>query len=234
MLVIVPSRGRPQNIDRLIEAWKATVRGKTLLLIVTDPDDPEAPAYEAMQLGQHGNRFGHIILDAGGKRLRLGGILNWIGRAYATETPVRAIGFMGDDHVPRTEGWDAAVADALTELGSGIVYGNDLLQGERLPTAAFMTSDIIRTLRWMCPPGLEHLYIDDAWRELGQGMGRLRYLPDVVIEHLHPAAGKAQRDPGYDEANHPDQDQRDKHTFLTWYREELPLNLELLRARGLC
>jgi hypothetical protein len=127
-----------------------------------------------------------------------------------------------------------AITDALTELGSGIAYGNDLLQGERLPTAAFMTSDIIRTLGWMCPPTLEHLYIDNAWLELGRAMGRLRYLPDVVLEHLHPDAGKAQQDQTYAEANHPDRDRRDKAAFEAWRRDGLPRDLELLRAAGIC
>lgn len=236
MVVIVPSRGRPANAARLIEAWKATTRGETLLAIVTDADDPEAYAYDELQLGEHGHGFiGRFILGAvDGQRLRLGGILNRIGYGYATESFARVIGFMGDDCVPRTEGWDLAVTDALTELGSGIVYGNDLLQGEKLPTAAFMTSDIIRTLGWMCPPTLEHLYIDNAWLELGRSMGRLRYLPEVVLEHMHPDAGKAVQDGTYREANAPERDRRDRAAFEAWRSVQLPRDLELLRAAGLC
>lgn len=234
LIVIVPSRGRPGNIPRLIEAWKQTVRGNTLLLMITDPDDPELSGYSDLQIGANGNTFGHIIFDSGESRLRLGGILNYIGYAYATESPTRCVGFMGDDHLPRTEGWDTAVTAALTALGSGIVYGDDLLQGEKLPTAAFMTADIIRTLGWMAPPGLVHLYIDDAWRELGQAMGRLKYLPDVVIEHMHPAAHKAPWDHRYAEVNAPTVDAADKATFDAWMANDLARNVEALRAAGLC
>lgn len=234
LLVIVPSRGRPENVARLMEAWKATVSGDTKLFVITDPDDPRANDYDEVQIGASDDRFGRIILDPGGERLRLGGILNYIGYAYAHETPLPVLGFMGDDHLPRTVGWDLAVLGTLQELGSGIVYGNDLLQGERLPTAAFMTSDIIRTLGWMVPPGLVHLYIDDAWRELGAAMGRLRYLPDVVIEHLHPAAGKAPRDSRYDEVNSPERDRLDRAAFDAWMRDGLPGNVAKLREAGLC
>lgn len=198
LAVIVPSRGRPHNVARLIETCRATIRGNTQLLVVTDPDDPEASAYEQMQIGANGETFGHIVLGSSPQSLRLGGILNYISYGLATETPIRAIGFMGDDHLPRTDGWDRAVIDALNTLGPGsIVYGNDLLQGERLPTAAFMTADIIQTLGYMVPAGLQHMFADDAWKAWGEGAGRLRYMPEVVIEHMHPAVGKAQQDSRY-------------------------------------
>ena len=234
MTVIVPSRGRPENIRRLAEAWIATgASSGTALIVAVDEDDPQRHEYEelAPSIADFG---GVLILNTSEPRIRLGGILNYLGYAYATESLSQYIGFMGDDHLPRTPCWDTAVSGALDDLGSGIVYGNDLLQGEKLPTAAFMTADIIRTLGSMCPPTLEHLYIDNAWLELGRAMGRLRYLPDVVIEHLHPAAGKAATDQTYAEANAPDRYRRDRAAFETWRSDGLPRDLELLRAAGVC
>jgi len=35
-----------------------------------------------------------------------------------------------------------------------------------------------------------HLTIDDAFMDIGAGLGRLTFLPKVLIEHLHPAGGK--------------------------------------------
>lgn len=230
LVVIVPSRGRPQNIGRLVDAWLDTTLADTDLVVAVDEDDPQLDEYQAVRLPFAGTlRIG--------QRQRLGGTLNAAVQevldGYYGEPPT-AVGFMGDDHLPRTEGWDSMLVDALTQVGSGIVYGDDLLQGERLPTAAFMTADIVRTLGWMVPPGLVHLYIDDAWRELGRAMGRLRYLPQVVIEHLHPAAGKAQMDDRYREVNAPEVDAADKARFVEWFRGELPGNVETLRKAGIC
>lgn len=109
--------------------------------------------------------------------------------------------FMGDDHLPRTVGWDEAYLDALHELGTGIVYGDDLLQGRALPTQCAMTSDIIRALGYMAPPTLTHLFVDNFWLSLGNEAGCLRYLPEVIVEHRHPAAGKAALDEGYERVN---------------------------------
>jgi len=112
-----------------------------------------------------------------------------------------AVGFMGDDHRPRTVGWDAAYLNVLYNLGTGLVYGNDLLQGEIIPTQVAMTTDIPKTLGYMIPREFQHLFVDNVWKDWGNGIQRLEYLPDVVIEHLHPLAGKAVMDGNYEAVN---------------------------------
>jgi hypothetical protein len=63
------------------------------------------------------------------------------------------------------------------------------------------SSRVINILGRYVPPGLTHLYLDDYWLRLGLELDRIAYLPHVVIEHLHPGAGKADSDAGYAEAN---------------------------------
>lgn len=193
MQFIVPSRGRPDKAAELIEAWEATT-DDAFLMFVVDDDDP--------MLNQYLDLPAPTFQMA--ERRRLGATLNFVATAFADGQPEVApdfIGFMGDDHRPRTPHWDTAYRDALTELGSGFVYGDDLLQSERLPTQCAMTSDIIRTLGYMVPPGLVHLCLDSFWLEMGTAINRIRYLPDVVVEHLHPAVGKSGWDQTYEEAN---------------------------------
>jgi len=126
----------------------------------------------------------------------------------------RYIGFMGDDHRPRTERWDAQVIRTLAKMRVGMVYGDDLLQGAALPTAVFMAGNIINVLGWMAPPGLIHLYLDNFWLTFGNAMDDgIRYLPNIVIEHMHPIAGKAPSDAGYVEVNAPDVYAHDAQVF---------------------
>ncbi len=189
LAVIVPSRGRPNNIRRLAEAFARTESDSHPRLIVCiDEDDPERYGYvsQADQLVIRG-------------RMRL---VPWINHQSAEilveEDPPSIIGFMGDDHLPRTPGWPEKIEAAMEAMGgTGIVYGNDLLQREKLPTAAFLSADIIRCLGYMAPPALVHMYVDNFWLDLGRAIKRIRYLPQVVIEHLHPFAGKAEMDASY-------------------------------------
>jgi hypothetical protein len=109
---------------------------------------------------------------------------------------------MGDDHLPRTPGWDKAFIQALGH-NTGIVYGDDLLQGANLPTAYGMSRDLVNELRGMTFPGCIHLFFDNFVKQLGLDLEYLKYLPDVIIEHIHPVAGKVAMDEGYERVNSP-------------------------------
>lgn len=189
MVVIVPSRGRPENMRELIGAWRET--GASALLVAgVDDDDPTWVKYPLFPMDDT-----PYLLERG---LRMGmcGTLNDIAsRSVATER-YDYVGFMGDDHRPRTVGWDGSICEALDGLGTGVVYGNDLFQGPNLPTAVFVTADIVRSLGYMAPPCLKHMFLDNFWLDLGNLVG-IKYLPNVVIEHMHPQAGKAEMDDGY-------------------------------------
>ncbi len=93
-----------------------------------------------------------------------------------------------------------------------------------------MSSNIVRTLGYMAPPCLEHLYVDNSWLAWGKGIDRLRYLPDVVIEHLHPEAGKAERDASYDATNSNEQYQRDFAAWATYATGGLQEDIEKLKG----
>ncbi len=195
MLVIVPSRKRPGNVRELISAWQDTKDRNANLLIAVDDDDPTIDEY----LADAQTYPGWAQLEIG-PRLRLAGTTNVYSTKYAPHHPI--IGFMGDDHRPRTIGWDTQITDAMKHMGgTGVVYGNDLFQGQNLPTAVFISSDIVKTLGYFCPPGFTHMYLDNVWMYWGRGLAHLTYLPDTIIEHMHPQAGKGLSDAGYDEVN---------------------------------
>lgn len=215
LTVLVPTRGRPGNLAELWTAFTETCTGETTLLACLDDDDPELNAYLEITADIHG-RFA----ISQGPRLRLGGTLNHVAPGEATRAPYLA--FMGDDHRPRTVGWDTAYMTELARLGTGLVYGNDLIQGGSLPTQVAMTSDIVLATGHMVPLGATHLFLDNAWLALGRALDAITYLPDVVVEHLHPIAGKAEWDPGYAECNTDALMDADRAVFQTWQAETLP------------
>jgi hypothetical protein len=206
LAVIVPTRGRPQNAARLQQAFKDTDSLNATLVLVVDADDPELPAYRDALTD------GVLITFPGPTGTGMTAALNWAAGLIAPQYD--ALGFMGDDHLPRTAGWDAHVLGALAGPWPRVVYGNDLFQGERLPTAAFLPSRVVRAMGFMAPPVLRHLYVDNFWLDLGTQLGGLAYLPDVVIEHVHPAAGKTPMDERYAAVNAPEADVADRLAWL--------------------
>lgn len=213
LTVIVPSRGRPEAAHELVKAFDATCSADTQLVFAIDERD---------QAGIYDYPYNERATTLWWESTTMVEALNQCAVALATgdprvgETllpPPFALGFMGDDHRPQSVGWDRAYLDALRDLGTGLVYGDDLLQRQNLPTQVAMTADIVRALGFMAPPTLTHLYVDNFWKDLGIAAGCLRYLPDVVVEHRHPVAGKAQWDANYARVNDSVMYERDARAY---------------------
>ncbi|CAB4149313.1 hypothetical protein UFOVP529_91 [uncultured Caudovirales phage] len=185
LLLIVPSRKRPKACAELLEEFLKTSEDAEILFGLDDDDKSEFPT---------------AVLEAAeiNPRLRMGGTLNLLANKYAEK--YEYIGFMGDDHRPRTQGWDRILCDAIGDK-PGVAYGDDLLQGANLPTAVVLSSSIVQKIGYMVPPTLVHMYMDNFWRDFGDKLGNLQYRPDVIIEHLHYLAGKAINDLQYQEVN---------------------------------
>lgn len=217
-LVICPSRNRPANIAALLDCWEATGATATLAVCL-DEADPCLPEYMALLDGWPSDR----VMVIGGAWRSLCAWVNFVALQCGGAGLFDIIGQIGDDHHPRTVGWDGAVAGAMQPLG--VVYCNDLHQGERLPTAAFIDTEIVKRLGYMVPPSIVHLYMDSYFRVLGERLGTLAYLPDVVIEHMHPHAGKADMDDGYRQVNNRDAYRigRAAYNAYTKYRLEADL-----------
>ncbi|MGW6912606.1 hypothetical protein ACWGB8_02090 [Kitasatospora sp. NPDC054939] len=216
LTILVPTRGRPDNLWQLWMAFVETCTADTKLVAIVDDDDPALPEYEQRIDWAAGHPNLQLLV---GPRLRLGGTLNAAAPVFAGQCP--RIGFMGDDHRPRTNGWDACYIEALDQLGTGMVYADDLIQGRALPTQIAMTSDLVLATGHMVPPGLVHLWIDNAWLALGQALEAITYLPDVIVEHAHPIAGRAAWDEGYAEANADARFEADRQTFEQWRDQDL-------------
>lgn len=204
--VVVPSRGRPLNAYRLAKAFRDT-NAQADLFFVIDNDDPLWHDYVRFE-----DEFEYRCLPAENKTGGCAKSLNDVAVLLLDITKFPLYDyfvFMGDDHLPRTQGWDKALVEAIG-LDQGIAYGDDLLQGANLPTAYAMSRGLVDELRGMTFPGCIHLFFDNFVKQLGIDLNCLKYLPDVIIEHIHPAAGKAEMDAGYERVNQP-----------KWYEQDL-------------
>ena len=195
---VVPSRGRPENVKRLAEAWKKTEATADLWIVVDDNDwhrreyEKNAEEYD----------YGYLIVenDTGGCAASLNAGLE-ILMDDEVHDHYDYFGFMGDDHIPRTLFWDYILRLAIPYPSHGIAYGNDLFQSGNLPTAFIATRSIVDVLGGFTAPRTKHLYFDNLMKKLGEDINGLHYRHDVIIEHLHPVARKAQMDENYARVN---------------------------------
>lgn len=221
MALLIPSRGRPENIKRWMQAIEDT-EANVDVYVGIDPDDPKGNDY-----WQLSTQYNNLCINVGTERQRFGPTLNRLCKDYAHQ--YEYIMWAGDDHVPRSKKWDVEYIDTLEKLGVGIVYGNDLVMGEHIATQLAMTSNIIKSLGYAVPHGFIHMFIDNYFMELGRSIDKLVYLPNVVVQHMHPCAGTAIEDLTYIEANSLDHWSNDRARLEKYISEELPQDSEKLR-----
>lgn len=212
---IVPTRSRPQNAIRLARAFKDT-NAFTDLYFAIDNNDPLWSEYVRGE-DEFNYRCLPVENTSGGCALALNTIAVLL-LDFVKFPLYDYFVFMGDDHLPRTQNWDQTLMEALN-LKNGIAYGDDLFQKANLPTAYMMSRSLVSELQGMTFPGCFHLFFDNFVKQLGLDINNLKYVESVIIEHIHPAAGKAEMDEGYARVNAP-----------KWYEQDLLTLQQYLRS----
>lgn len=199
MVIIVPTRSaggiRVLTLDRLIESWEKT-RVSSDMIVGIDDDE-----WEIYPKKEHPNLY-YRSYSRTGYCDKLNSMCRSIAADdYNTSDRYDIIGHLSDDHVFTNDMWDELIPDWIEHRGMGVCYGNDLLQGENLPTAPFISWNIIKALGFMCPPGLKHMFVDNFWKDLGIRLDCLKYFPEIITEHMHWSNGKTIQDAQYKEVN---------------------------------
>lgn len=187
--LIVPTRGRPAKLARMLDSVAATAYHPERLeiVLVVDEDDPAS-------LVQHPRLNVKHAVGAPGRRM---GALNGAGYAASRGDFVM---LLNDDVIARTPGWDALVLRCFSRFPDPfvLVHVNDTLMRDNLCVFPLVSREYCERARGICPPCYHRYRIDDhiedAFNLLAHlGERRTVYLPDVVFEHdnavQHPEAG---------------------------------------------
>ena len=193
---ILPSRSRPHNLLRLIDAWARTGASTPVELCI-DFDDP--CQYETMEMPP-GWR---IVVGSRGPLSRL------YNDAYRRHPHDSWHGFIADDVVPETPGWDAELIRTAGADGMAVPAGGETTGG--CPHFV-LGGDLVRSVGWLALPGLDRLYIDTVWGKIAESRGVLRRVPGVILEHRHFSNRKAMIDATY--LKH--RKQQDKSIYDNW------------------
>lgn len=196
---ILPTRARPENLARFFVAWEAT-RGMTKGVAIIDEDDPKLDEYFRIPLPGHWKLYV-------GKRRRFDRLYNDFLKANPA---LDWYGFLADDVVPVTPGWDTRLVSLASR--DGLAYADDGLNGERHAAHFVLGGDLVRATGWLLLPGLDRLYGDTAWNEIARARGVMRYAPDVLLEHRHFANGRAPMDETYRKPSA----KRDQKRYIEW------------------
>ena len=191
--LLLPTRGRPNLVKRLfrsiVENSSQVERVEVILYV--DEDDKCSHELRSDEL-----RVVPII----GPAMSMG--------SYNTACLKRACGdilvLANDDMVIGTSGWDDRLIeiDKLFSDKIYLAYGNDLFKKGNMPTFPIISRRTSELLVDPYPAAYRGAFIDihlfDIFKRLQQeGFDRIRYLDDLIFEHLHYRAGKATCDATY-------------------------------------
>lgn len=187
--VLVPTRGRPHNMQRMVNSGRQTCGGRVEYVFYIDDDD--TPSRDmAIMLHEQGADVFWVHGPRGA--LNLSQLWNECQKV-ATENVYQ---HSCDETIYRTEEWDTQVLDAFEAWPDriGLVYGRDGIHDENLATHGFITRAWVDAVGYFVPPYFSSDYNDLWLHEVAGAVGRRRFLPDVFTEHMHPAVGKGPLD----------------------------------------
>lgn len=176
--ILCPSRGRPNNVHRLVSSALSSSSVPLEFIFYFDEDDT------TINSALSGLQVKHVV----GPRIVLSKMWN---RCYE-EASNDIVMHCGDDIVFRSPGWDSLVLEAFDRYEDKIilVYGRDGIQDQGLGTHSFIHRNWVNTVGYFVPPYFSSDYNDTWLNDVAEALGRRVYIPEIYTEHMHFVAGK--------------------------------------------
>jgi len=221
--LLCPTRSRPGAFASMVASAAATAAHPEDIEVIAyiDFDDPELQDYGAGVSG--GVTVSHVV----GPRCVLSDAWNRASRGARGNVWMMA----ADDLRFISLGWDDIVNDALNWYPDDIalLYGRDGHADERMATHPFVTRRWVDIVGRFTAPYFQADYCDLWLHEVAKKVGRAVYLPQLLIEHLHPSFGLGTWD-----QTHKERMERARGADLpaVWERTEPERDAEAARLTG--
>ncbi len=191
--IVLPSRGRPERLYKLLESIISTADDLTRIEAVVLLDRDDEKNYHRREFGELSCNF--FIGDPG----RTMGDLNYDCVAKANGD---VIFFSNDDAVFMTPKWDTLLLSEISALPSSIylMYPNDMFKGEKLCTFPIMNRKLLVDYPEIISRRYLGAFIDMHIMDIFKAylLGRhIKYLHSIVCEHQHYRTNNALIDATY-------------------------------------
>lgn len=197
-LILLPTLNRPHLLKIFLKSYtdtKATTPG----LALVDHNDPSKEDYLKIEYPPGWT----LVLTEGVS------MADKVNEVWDRFINLDAVCIVNDDHECQTEGWDQRCLAAIT--GTNVIGTNDAwVAPRRLCGATWWSTKVLRTVGYLFPKGISHLYIDSVWEFLCAKAQCANILMDVTIKHNHvfkdPGSKKDEThnsiyQPGWEDAN---------------------------------
>lgn len=172
-LILLPSYQRPELLKRFLHSYVQT-QTTTPCLVLVDKKDPKKEEYLKLEYPN-----GVLLILTEGRSMAAK-----VKEAWDQFINLDAVCLLNDDHVLITHQWDQKCLAQIN--GTNVLGTNDgWVAPRRLCGATWWSTKVLRTVGYMFPEGIEHLYIDSVWEFLTQKGQCGQILMDVMVHHEH-------------------------------------------------
>lgn len=204
-MVLLPSYNRANLLKDFLESYRATEATVSGLVLV-DKEDPQKEEYLKLDYPK-----GWLLVLTTGRSMA-----SKIKEVWDQVKDLDCVMLCNDDHYCITKNWDEKILAQIT--GSNIIGTNDnWVAPKRLCGMTAFSGNVIRALGYIFPPGIEHLFIDNAWEYLAAKAGCANILMEVVIEHRHVFKDKKTPDETHKSVYTEDWNNQDKEGTPAWH-----------------
>ena len=193
--ILVPSRARLNLILTLISSIITTVDNINNVVLYFGIDDDDQTRETALKIANAIPFVKVIPIHNDGKFIGINKIWNILAENCSEEI----FGYIGDDMIFRTNGWDTKILAEFNETNLPndklkLVHCWDGFQGEKLTVNAFVHRKYYEIMGYFCRPEFLINYSDSWMMQSFKTFNRIKYLPDVYIEHNHWIFGRRPKD----------------------------------------
>jgi len=193
--ILTPTRNRPNNCDRFIKSLYETTQytGTLELLFYVDSDDPAKDIYKEIEERWQNNfwRVEFVI----GEPMSVSKSWNIIAKKSLGDIMIMG----NDDLVYKTVRWDSKLMAKLIELDNPyyLTWFNDGINGNRHCAFPVISREWYEALGYFSP-GVFNFGYNDTWvYDIAKRVGKLNYMNEILVEHLHFSVGKSNMDDTY-------------------------------------
>ncbi|CAG0972074.1 hypothetical protein BURK1_01278 [Burkholderiales bacterium] len=161
--LLLPTRGRPASLRRIVDSIAATAAKPDELVIVVGVDDDDDAT---LDLSARFRPDVPVLWSVGPRELTLGRLWN---RLAAADHGCDVLAMVSDDYVMETPGWDDQYRGAAAgmPMGYGTAWPHDTLHVPGFCTAPVITRRMMERMGFFVPPWFPYWFHDTWLEEMG-------------------------------------------------------------------
>lgn len=215
--ILLPTLNRVELLKRFLQSYRDTKATVEVAILVDSKDrEKNKAAYDSLDLPANCAivETGHFV-SMGDKVRSVWDSLESMNYDW--------IGILNDDHVCLTEEWDKRTDELID--GTNMVSTNDGSWnfGFNVVGLTAWSTPLLRAAGFpIFPNGIDHWFIDNVWKSIGEKTGCWHETIKINIEHRHVFCGKMEADDTYKVSQNQAKAQMAAEAFDRFLREDFP------------